>query len=120
MSAIVLQTTAIKVTNKGGGIKQTVDKSNNVFWSDDTGSDYVTFVCPHPKCGHRNKQSMYEAENYHDPANDRIPFKCRKCRSVIEVTRPASVRPLIIVPGAEVRRSQPGGIIVNGTELGRT
>lgn len=96
MSGIILQATAFKITNKGGGIKQSI-KDGQVDWTRDTGSDYVHFNCP--KCKHRNKASMYESEPYHDPKNDRIPFKCRMCRTVIEVTRPVTTgKSLLLTP----------------------
>ena len=66
--------------------------------TDTKGTDYVTFECPHPKCGRRQKQSMYEMENYHIPEADRIPFKCKFCRNIIEVARPHRPGSLLITP----------------------
>lgn len=122
MSGIVLQATAFKISNRGGGTMvrrkpgSVPDENGHVevIQKEDTGSDYVHFICPRPECGHRNKMCMYESEPYHDRANDRIPFKCRMCRTVIEVTRPPSSHPLIIL--ADQRRPQrpSGNLIITG------
>lgn len=81
---LVLSTVALKVRNKGDGKVKA--------------SDYVTFICPNPKCNHRNKQSMYEAQNYVPSQESWIPFKCTMCRTIIEVTPPASAGSLIVSP----------------------
>lgn len=92
--SLVLATTALKITNHGGGtMYRTVPSVSRVNGKDvlaktDRGSDYVTFVCPHPRCGRRQKHSMYDAEPYSLPEADRTPFKCRFCRNIIEVARP--------------------------------
>lgn len=100
--SLVLRTTAIKVVNKGGGVQR---------GRKDSGSDYVTFCCPRPTCQKRNKMSMYHAENYVPANEDRIPFKCKHCRTVIEVTRPIPKTTLIMSPDdfakeMSTRRSQ--------------
>lgn len=118
MSGIVLQAKAIKIINKGGGVQWRIDRKESlVRGKPDTGSDYVVFICPKPGCGHRNKQSMYESESYHDVANDRIPFKCKMCRTTIEVTRPAPTHRLITLD--EPVRRPTGRIIVESRELER-
>lgn len=94
MSGIVLQTKAFKLSNKGGGVRQVDGRKvrndgnrHHLFVSGDSGSDYVHFICP--KCAHRNKCSMYEAENYIPASQNVIPFKCRICRITVEVEPPA-------------------------------
>jgi hypothetical protein len=81
---LVLTTVALKVKNKGDATRK--------------GSDYVTFICPNPKCGHRNKQSMYETQNYVPSQESWLPFKCTMCRTIVEVTPPASAGSLIVSP----------------------
>jgi predicted RNA-binding Zn-ribbon protein involved in translation (DUF1610 family) len=103
MSKIIRQATALKITNKGGGTMRRLVPTEgdgtkvDVMEKRDTGSDYVVFLCPN--CGRRNKMCVFESENYHDVRNDRIPFKCKICRTLTEVTRPAETR-RIIIPGA--------------------
>lgn len=88
----------------------------------DTGSDYVHFVCP--KCSHRNKICMYEAESYIPVDKNVIPFKCKMCRVMVEVEPPAkpmTQESLIVSPtqfGKEMseRRRE---LSVNRTKLGR-
>lgn len=94
MSGIILRVKAFKVSNKGGGlfhvpgnkVKDDGDK-HRLYAASDTGSDYVHWICP--KCKHRNKQSMFEHENYVPANNADIPFKCRMCRITVEVEPPA-------------------------------
>lgn len=81
---LILRTVALKVVNKGNGKVKA--------------SDYVTFICPNPRCNHRNKQSMYEAEGYIPSQESWIPFKCTLCRTIVEVTPPASAGSLIVSP----------------------
>lgn len=126
MSEIILRATALKITNKGGGIQQTIGKREGetvpVQWKSDTGSDYVTFICPHPKCGRRNKQSMYEAGNYVPANEDRIPFRCRVCRRPVEIERPHKPTQLIMAPDEFTREMahRRRELSVNSTKLGRT
>ncbi len=82
---LVLQAKALKIVNKTAG-EQLHQKR----------SDYITFVCP--GCGHRNKMSPYEAEGYKPANEDVIPFKCRMCRTVVEVKRPSVPVRLIMSP----------------------
>lgn len=107
MSDIILRVTALKIVNHGGGIKakegDPVDGKVPVYWTRDSGSDYVVWVCPHHKCGHRNKTCMYEAENYVPAGEDRIPFKCRRCRKIVEVERPRVPTKLIMDPAEFTR-----------------
>lgn len=95
--SIVLRATALKIQNKGGGTQWSREGSR-MTGRLDTGSDYVTFICPRPTCNHRNKMSMYEAEPYSPSNEDRLPFKCRLCRTVIEVIRPSEKVSLIVTP----------------------
>lgn len=85
--SLVLRTTALKIVNKTAGSR--VDQKR---------SDYVTFICPLPRCGHRNKQSMYEAEGYLPSQASWIPFRCTMCRTIVEVTPPQTVGSLIVSP----------------------
>jgi hypothetical protein len=120
MSEIILRTTALKIVNKGGGtMRRWVPVEDDpsklrAMEKKDTGTDYIVFVCPSPKCGHRNRQSMYEAENYHTPGEDRIPFRCRICRRLIEVTRPY-VAKRIILSDEPARRPSVNRSIVGGS-----
>lgn len=101
MSEIILRVTATKIVNKGGGVMRRIDrKKGEAQEKTDRGSDYVVFNCPHPKCGHRNKQSMYEADAYVPANTAAIPFRCRMCRRLIEVDPPTSTRttPLLVTP----------------------
>lgn len=111
MSELRVQTHAIKVVNKGGGIKginklvvkemevKTKDKDgNDVTFKQPyaervhedvptTGSDYVVFKCP--KCEGRNKRCAYDAKP--EDKGKYLVFKCNKCRIDVEVSRPISV-----------------------------
>jgi hypothetical protein len=121
MGEIILRTTAIKIVNKGGGTMRKLvpvegDGSKmQVMEKTDRGSDYIVFLCPHPQCGHRNKQSLYESEAYHDPGNDRIPFRCRMCRQLIEVTRPYVAKRIIMPDEPAIRRPSVNRSILGGT-----
>lgn len=83
---LVLRTRAIKITNRGGG---------QYKGRKDSGSDYAVFICPNPRCGHRNKHCMYEHEAYMPIYEDRIPFKCTMCRMIIELERPYESKLLV-------------------------
>lgn len=104
MSEIILQTMAIKITNRGGGTMRRIDRKEQTAKEKvDTGTDYVVFNCPHPKCGKRNKQSMYEMANYKPANEDVIPFKCKICRRTVEVARPRQQATLIMDPAQFTR-----------------
>ena len=98
MSGITLQAKAFKVSNRGGGSFRVSEKKlkkggekhkyyEMISPGTSPGSDYVHFICP--KCQHRNKVCMYEAEAYIPSDCARIPFKCRMCRTTVEVEPPA-------------------------------
>lgn len=105
--SLVLATTAIKITNKGGGtmrrwVRDEVERNvAHAMEKSDSGTDYVTFMCPHPSCQRRQKQSMYDALAYHLPEADRIPFKCKFCLNTIEVARPTAKGGSLLVSPAE-------------------
>ncbi len=115
---LVLQTKAVKVVNKGGGVqwRRSQEIPGRMNGKKDSGSDYVVFVCENPRCRNRNKCSMYEAEGYIPANENRIPFKCRICRTVHEVEPPTTknTQSLIITPDefqkdmAQRRRSLAG------------
>ena len=97
MPGIILQCTALKIVNKGGGhVTKTVveEKENKLgiklrthrhFRSNKKmpGSDYVVFECP--GCGTRNKRSIYDVKGR---AGDSLSFVCHGCYKEIEVSRP--------------------------------
>jgi len=93
MSSIILRIKALKVYNKGGGLMTKTRKDPTVKKGiprrqeclvKDTGTDYVVFICPHPKCGHRNNRSLYEADYSHQTV---VGFKCKLCRGSVEVEK---------------------------------
>lgn len=96
--SLIFEATAIKVTNNAGGWYKGKKQ---------TGTDYVTFICP--GCTQRNKQSMYEAENYVPAANRRIPFRCRKCRNIVELAPPEVHKP-IMSPGEYTQLARSKGV----------
>ena len=84
---LVLRAVALKVINKTAGPRP-----------DQKRTDYVVFNCPDPRCGQRNKQSLYEAQNYLPSDENWIPFKCKKCGTTVEVQPPAKAGSLIVSP----------------------
>lgn len=112
---LVLQTQALKVINKGGGVQWSREKDNPSMsrGHPDSGSEYVVFKCA--RCQTRNKQCMHAA--VYVPADSaRLPFKCWKCQTVNEVAPPETknTASLIISPDefsremAQRRRSLAG------------
>lgn len=109
MGEMILRTKALKICNKGGGVKwrTVVETVKDMFGVEHRqhhhertegrikGSDYVVFLCPWPSCKARNKQSMYQAKNI--TPDGVLSFKCWSCRREIEVEKPVE-RPQIIVP----------------------
>jgi hypothetical protein len=105
MPGVILQTEAIKISNKGGGIRQ--EREGNMIRAGKvTGSDYVIFICPH--CDHRNNRCIYDADYAHRGV---LAYKCRMCRGDVEVSRLKADlkkdygRPLIVSP-EEFQREQ--------------
>ena len=100
MPGIILQGTALKVVNKGGGFptKTVVDITKDELGAEHRshrhlqsrnrikGSDYVIFMCP--GCGKRNKQSVYQMKGR---AGQSLSFKCNKCCREIELTPPRKI-----------------------------
>lgn len=116
---LTLETTAIKVINKG---KVCIYKGRQ-----NTPTDYVIFNCPDPKCGKRNKQSMYEAL-YVPENNERLPFRCKRCGNIIEVrpitlpAKPAPPTKLLVTPeefSQEMAQRRREIAAVNRSILGR-
>jgi len=116
MSVLTLEVNAIKVISKGGGIYKGKKQSP---------THYVIFNCP--KCDRRNKQSMYEAL-YVPTNNERLPFKCKRCGTVVEVkpiTLPADPAPptkLLVTPeefSQEMAQRRREIAAVNRSILGR-
>lgn len=113
--SLVLQTTALKVVNKGGGIQWSREKDDPSMMRGhpDSGSEYVVFNCA--RCTTRNKQCMHAAA-YVPSDSARLPFKCWKCQTVNEVAPPEtkSTARLIVSPDdfaqemAQRRRSLAG------------
>ena len=90
---LVLQTKALKIINKGGGImtktrkdptKKKGEPRRQESLVHDSGTDYVVFICPHPTCGHRNNRSLYDADYSHQAV---VGFKCKMCRGSVEVQK---------------------------------
>lgn len=118
MSDLVFQTKAVKVVNKGGGhITKTIKEERKTptgrilsrhrhIESIDriAGSDYVVFNCK--RCGARNKRCVYEVKA--STADGALSFKCNRCRTENEVSRP---HPGIIVPG-QIEKKPAGGIVL--------
>lgn len=102
---LTFTTTALKRTNKGGG---------SYKGRKDTGTDYITFMCP--ACSTRNKQSLYEAP--YTTKEKTVAFVCKnsKCRSAVEVSLPIADRigSLIISPAEYGRRKQETKKIIHG------
>ena len=108
MTGIVLQTTAIKVVNKGGGSfkLQRGHRFSKQFKT--TGTDYIVFKCP--GCGARNKTTPYEAKYQMSDGN--LVFGCKTCRREIDLAKPLSEMPkraLIVSPEehAKEQRKKP-------------
>ena len=125
MSGLVFQTHALEVKNMGGGfptktfIREVEVESGDALVPKTEkkkvrqrmistkrvpGSDYVIFNCPVPKCGKRNKKSVYEAKGR--TQDGRLVFKCHSCRNEIEVQRPFSHIPdekktSVVIPNSQ-------------------
>jgi len=101
MPGVILQATALKVVNKGGGyvtktvVEETEDKLGRKSRSHKhlrsreraKGSDYIVFNCP--GCGTRNKRSIYDVKGR---AGDSLSFTCHGCYKEIEVARPKEIK----------------------------
>lgn len=90
MSGIILQTTATKIVNKGGGYLTRTERAGGFETyrrSKDRriGSDYAVFDCP--ACGARNKKNVHQA--IRKVADDILAFRCWSCRREVEVRRSA-------------------------------
>lgn len=93
--SLTLRTVAIKRVNRGGHHGRQNPKTGEAA---DNGTDYVVFNCPLPKCGKRNKQSLYDSLYSGGGAT---AFKCNGgCGTTTEVVLPVSDRrsPLIVSP----------------------
>jgi hypothetical protein len=104
MTGIILQTRAIKIENRGPClVSKEINLGNgwhkNLPPEKHTGTDYIVFNCP--KCGRRNKQSMYDSKG---AAGDSVSFKCKMCRIEVEVARPVPAH-LIVSSNAPTQKS---------------
>ena len=98
MAGIVLQGKAIKICNKGGGMKcKTVNlgggRRQTILGNKEKGTDYIVFKCS--GCGQRNKRSAYDCKGR---AGNSLSFKCHRCYREIEVAHPPVNKGLILDP----------------------
>jgi len=128
MPGIILSTQCEKVVNKGGGrpTKTVAETIRDAFGREHhshkhlqsrkcvSGTDYVVFKCP--GCGSRNRQSAYRVKG---SVGKTLSFKCNRCYREIEVARPTSQVPNIIV-APTVQQGPPIGLVdVRGRPIGR-
>jgi hypothetical protein len=116
MTRLVLHTTALKITNSGGGLVDRREKYKDsitgrlmkrIRRTKEEGSEYMTFICP--KCDRRQKRSAYEVTYLREDGD--VAFHCNQfgCDAEIEVSRPRKTEEpasrLIMTP-QEYRRQE--------------
>jgi hypothetical protein len=117
MTRLVLHTTALKITNSGGGLVDRKEKYKDtatgrmmkrIMRYKEEGSEYMTFICP--KCERRQKRVAYDVVYLRE--NGDVVFYCNQygCDAEIEVSRPPKAEEipgskLIMTPG-EYRQEQ--------------
>jgi len=95
MTRLVLHTTALKITNSGGGLVDRHEKEKDSVTGrimkvirryKEEGSEYMTFICP--RCERRQKRSAYEVIYLREDGD--VVFHCNQygCDAEIEVSRP--------------------------------
>jgi len=118
MTRLVFHTTALKITNRGGGLVDRHEKEKDSVTGrmmkvirryKAEGSEYMTFICP--KCERRQKRVAYDVVYLREDGD--VVFYCNQygCDAEIEVSRPPkAVEPpsRLIVSPEEYRRQERG------------
>ncbi len=117
MTRLVLHTTALKITNSGGGLVDRHEKEKDsvtgkimkvVRRYKEEGSEYMTFICP--KCERRQKRVAYDVVYLRE--NGDVVFYCNQfgCDAEVEVSRPPEVQEIpeskLIMSPEEYRRQE--------------
>jgi len=117
MTRLVLHTTALKITNSGGGLVDRKEKYKDTVTGrmmkrirryKEEGTEYMTFICP--KCERRQKRSAYQVVYLRE--NKDVVFYCNQfgCDAEVEVSRPPEVQEIpeskIIMSPEEYRRQE--------------
>ena len=118
MTRLVLHTTALKITNSGGGLVDRKEKEKDPITKrimkvirryKEEGSEYMTFICP--KCERRQKRVAYDVVYLRE--NGDVVFYCNQyaCDAEIEVSRPRKAEEipeskLIMSPGEYRQQEQ--------------
>ncbi len=116
MTRLVLHTTALKITNGGGGYVDRMEKEEEqdgfvkriMKRYKVEGSEYMTFICP--KCERRQKRVAYDVIYLRE--NGDVVFHCNQfgCDAEIEVSRPPKAEEIpgskLIVSPEEYRRQE--------------
>ena len=117
MTRLVLHTTALKITNSGGGLVDRHEEEKDSITGKIMkvtkrykveGSEYMTFICP--KCERRQKRSAYEVIYLREDGD--VVFHCNQfgCDAEIEVSRPPKPQeipdPKLIMSPGEYRQEQ--------------
>lgn len=117
MSRLVLHTTALKITNSGGGLVDRREKEKDTVTGKlrkvirrykEEGSEYMTFICP--KCERRQKRVAYDVIYLRE--NGDVVFHCNQygCDAEVEVSRPPEVQEIpeskLIMTPDEYRRQE--------------
>jgi hypothetical protein len=75
---IILQTTAVRLIRKGGGVAK---KKNT--WVKVRGGTRVVFNCP--ACHNRNNRNILSTKHPPTPKEDFVAYNCHACDRYIEV-----------------------------------
>lgn len=117
MSRLVLHTTALKITNSGGGLVDRHEQEKDSVTGKvmkvirrykEEGSEYMTFICP--KCERRQKRVAYDVVYLRE--NGDVVFHCNQfgCDAEVEVSRPPEVQEIpeskLIMTPDEYRRQE--------------
>ena len=117
MTRLVLHTTALKITNSGGGLVDRKEKEKDPITKrimkvirryKEEGSEYMTFICP--KCERRQKRVAYDVVYLRE--NGDVVFYCNQygCDAEIEVSRPPKAEEIpeskLIMSPSEYRQQE--------------
>lgn len=116
MTRLVLHTTALKITNSGGGYVDRMEKEESeagfvkriMKRYKVKGSEYMTFICP--KCERRQKRVAYDVIYLRE--NGDVVFHCNQfgCDAEVEVSRPPKAEEIpeskLIMTPDEYRRQE--------------
>ena len=117
MTRLVLHTTALKITNSGGGLVDRKEKYKDTVTGrmmkrirryKEEGTEYMTFICP--KCERRQKRSAYQVVYLRE--NKDVVFYCNQfgCDAEVEVSRPPKPEEIpgskLIMSPEEYRRQE--------------